>query len=123
MKKVLVIECDGELRSALVNWLTLENFDVTKAEDNELGFQLAQEQPFDVVIWDADTLTLREFALLKDLHESQQGGNFFLVLLISKFSNLTYALNLGADGYLLKSLDLDRLLHMLTASLRETVGV
>ncbi|UBF29306.1 response regulator [Kovacikia minuta CCNUW1] len=124
MKRVLVIECDGELRSALVNWLTLENFDVVKTEDNEVGFQLAQEQPFDVVIWDAATLTMRELALLRSLHETQnQGRNFILILLVSKSSNLTYALNLGADGYLLKSLVLDKLLNLLTANLKEPVGV
>jgi len=115
--RVLVVEDDAKVLSALARGLTLEGYDVEAAEDGPSGLALAQTRPPDVVVLD---VMLPGMSGLEVCDRLRRTGSPPILLLTARDSiaDRVAGLDRGADDYLVKPFAFDELLARLRALLR-----
>jgi len=110
-KKILVIEDDNLFREVLSELLSLEGYEVIQAADGEEGWEKLKEIP-DVVLLDRIMPKMDGIELLKKIREDPYYSAIPVVLLtgISEEESQVEGLVLGADDYLVKTLNTEILL-------------
>ncbi len=119
MKKILVIEDDEEIRLMMSLFLTSQKFEVTLAENGRVGLELAKKLKPDLILSDINMPELNGYELLKALREDVAIANIKFVFVTSEVDMDGYclALELGADDYLTKPIDLKHLLRAIAIHL------
>ena len=69
MPHILIVEDDRAIARIEKDYLELNGFQVTLAEDGETGRKLALQQPFDLILLDVMLPKLDGFTLLQHLRE------------------------------------------------------
>lgn len=112
MKKILVIEDDEAFRSTLCDFLSLFDFEVIDAEDGLIGLKLATEQQPDLIICDVNMPGINGYEVLKEVRSNEATVKTPFLFLTSETDaeKRAYALKLGANAYLNKSVQLNELL-------------
>ena len=103
-KKILIIEDDRALQSALVEILTKEGYETESAFDGEEGVQKAEAGKPDLILLD---LILPKKDGFEALAEIKNGSNKNIPVLIltnlEEIDNVQKALDLGAKTFMVKS--------------------
>lgn len=116
--RLLVIEDELPMRTALVETLSAEGYRVRSAADGVSGLELACTEPFDLVLLDVMMPGLDGFAVCKELRKR---GRLFPVLMLTakgQVDDRVDGLDSGADDYLVKPFSLKELLARVRALLR-----
>ncbi len=110
-KKILVIEDDNLFREVLSELLSLEGYGVIQAADGEEGWEKLKEIP-DVVLLDRVMPKMDGIELLKKIREDPYYSAIPVVVLtgMSEEESQLEGLALGADDYLVKTLNTEILL-------------
>ena len=110
-KKILVIEDDNLFREVLSELLSLEGYEVIQAADGEEGWEKLKEIP-DVVLLDRVMPKMDGIELLKKIREDPYYSAIPVVVLtgMSEEESQLEGLALGADDYLVKTLNTEILL-------------
>ena len=125
--RLLVVENDSEVLSALRRGLTLEGYEVDVAEDGPSALRLVQDRPPDVAILEVMLPGMSGLDLCDRLRRhTMAGGNasgppaFPILLLTARDSvqDRVAGLDRGADDYMVKPFAIDELLARLRALLR-----
>jgi two-component system, OmpR family, KDP operon response regulator KdpE len=114
--KILVVEDDRALRTALVSALQSGGYEVEFAADGSAGVQALSAKPYDVVLLDIGLPFVDGWHLLATLE-----GRRASVIVISARgdqADKVRALDMGADDYLAKPFGSDELLARIRAVLR-----
>ncbi|MGC4015137.1 MAG: response regulator transcription factor [Luteolibacter sp.] len=116
--RLLVIEDELPMRTALVETLSSEGYRVRSAVDGVAGLELACTEPFDLVLLDVMMPGLDGFAVCKELRK--RGRSFPVLMLTAKgqVDDRVDGLDSGADDYLVKPFSLRELLARVRALLR-----
>lgn len=119
-KKVLIIEDDDIFRGNIFDFLELENFQVLSAADGEIGLELVKEQQPDLILCDINMPNINGYQVLKKLRENSETANlpFIFITESADYDSRSYALQLGANGYLNKTVSLKDLLVVIEAELK-----
>lgn len=120
--KVLVVEDDKKIATAVKRGLEAEGFGVEVAFDGDDGLWLAQESAFDLIVLDIMLPGRNGFQICADLRER---GNWRPILMLTaKDGDLdeAEALDTGADDYLTKPFSFAVLVARVRALLRRTTG-
>lgn len=109
--RLLVVDDEPGLRTALKAYLEDEGFAVTTANDGEEGVQKAQELLPDVVISDVMMPRLDGYGLLKKLREDERLGGTPVIFLTAKgmTADRIAGFQAGCDDYIPKPFDPDEL--------------
>ena len=109
--RVLLVDDEPGLRTAVQTYLQDEGFDVTIAVDGEEGWQKAQQLLPDVVISDVMMPRCDGYALLKRLREDERLGGTPVIFLTAKGMTIdrTQGYEAGVDDYIPKPFDPDEL--------------
>ena len=112
MKKVLVIDDDEPIRLNLSDLLTQEDFEVIDAPNGIQGLQLAFEKPPDLIICDVNMPDIDGFQVLRKIRENLATAQIPFIFLSAGDDTLyrQQALQLGANNYLSKPMNLLKLL-------------
>ncbi len=104
MTKILVIEDNPEILGNIVDLLEAEEFDAIGAPNGRIGVELAQQQPFDLVLCDVMMPELDGYGVLTTLRQSEQTANIPFIFLTAKGerTDLRHGMTLGADDYITK---------------------
>lgn len=105
-KKILIIEDDQFLREFYQELLQSEGFSVDVAADGEVGFQKAHMGGFNLILLDLMLPKKDGLQILRDLKINPPvSGNGPIVVLtnLGQDAIINQCLNLGAQGYLIKS--------------------
>jgi DNA-binding NarL/FixJ family response regulator len=109
--RLLVVDDEPGLRTALKAYLEDEGFAVTTANDGEEGVQKAQELLPDVVISDVMMPRLDGYGLLKQLRADERLGGTPVIFLTAKgmTADRIAGFQAGCDDYIPKPFDPDEL--------------
>lgn len=104
-KRLVVIEDDEVLSSTLQKSLKEAGFSVTLAKDGKEGLQTVQEQAPDLVLLDILLPGLSGLDVLAKLKQEEKTKDIPVLILsqLSDQDNISRAISLGAQGYLVKS--------------------
>ncbi len=116
--RLLVIEDEAPMRTALVETLRAEGYRVLSAADGPAGLELACTEPFDLLLLDVMMPGLDGFALCRELRK--RGRDLPVLMLTAKgqIDDRVAGLDSGADDYLVKPFSLRELLARVRALLR-----
>ena len=123
MGRILVIDDDTELCELLTDYLRPEGMEITPVHDGEQGLQLAvsEEGHYDLIILDIVLPGIDGFEVLQRLRSQFDTPVLVLTALDEEVDRIR-ALEMGADGYLLKPFNPRELIARARAILRRTKG-
>jgi DNA-binding NtrC family response regulator len=110
MPKILIIDDERPIRSALKEILEYEKFDVDEAEDGQIGLELITKNTYDIVLCD---IKMPRMDGMEVLEKAQEAGHEMPIVMISGHGNVETAvesLKNGAYDFIQKPLDLNRIL-------------
>ena len=118
--RILVVEDEHPMRRNLVTILKMERFDVLEADDGGKGLAAAREHGPDLIFCDITMPGLDGHGLLRELRAEPQTASIPLVFLTARGdkNDLRTGMNLGADDYLVKPVQVDELLQVIRTRLR-----
>lgn len=119
MKKILLIEDDKLFRSIICQLLIRKPYQVTTAENGQVGLRLAAELEPDLIISDMYMPYLDGDEVLKQLRANVKTANIPFILLTSEDDSdmRSYGLRLGANDYLVKPFKFSELLNAIARQL------
>jgi nitrogen regulation protein NR(I) len=110
--KILLVEDDPQIVTALTRVLGDEGYDVTHAVDGPKGLSLATAEPCDLVITDFKLPGLSGMDLVQKLHDAQPRLPVILMTAHGTTDTAIEATKLGAYDYLLKPFEMPDLLAL-----------
>ncbi|WP_367874883.1 response regulator transcription factor [Luteolibacter sp. Populi] len=116
--RLLVIEDEAPMRTALVETLKAEGYRVMAAADGISGLELACTESFDLVLLDVMMPGLDGFALCRDLRKRERTMPVLMLTAKGQVDDRVEGLDSGADDYLVKPFSLRELLARVRALLR-----
>lgn len=104
MKKILVIEDEGETLQNLVLMLEMEGFKAFSAPNGRAGLNVARREMPDVILCDVSMPELDGYGVLEALRADRATVSIPFIFLTAKGDkrDLRMGMNLGADDYLTK---------------------
>ena len=122
MPKVLIVEDDAAMATALKDGFTYEGYDVELARDGEAGLKLARAGAPDVVVLDVMLPKMSGLDVCKRLRS--EGSALPIIMLTARGQEIdkVLGLKLGADDYLTKPFGFMELMARVEALLRRTSG-
>ena len=124
-KKILIIEDHNQMRQLIERHLKKEGYVVLGAADGTQGLALAKEHVPDIIISDIVMPGLNGYEVLKEIRADLHTTHIPLLFISSKddASEIRHAMNLGADDYLAKPIQIKELLHAVHARLHKSALV
>ena len=116
--RLLVIEDERKIARVITESLKREKYAVDAAYDGEEGFNLADSQPYDLLIVDRMLPRLEGTEIVKKLRENGKNMPILFLTALSTTEDKTLGLDAGADDYLTKPFAIDELLARVRALLR-----
>lgn len=116
--RLLVIEDERKIARVITESLKREKYAVDAAYDGEEGFNLADSQPYDLLIVDRMLPGLEGMEIVKKLRENGRSMPILFLTALSTTEDKTLGLDVGADDYLTKPFAIDELLARVRALLR-----
>ncbi|MGD1905619.1 MAG: PAS domain-containing protein [Leptolyngbyaceae cyanobacterium] len=116
--KILVVEDDPRVLESLQHLLSSYHYAVDTASDGEAGWQMADSFGYDLIVLDVRLPKLDGVKLCRQLRE--QGSKIPILLLTGQDGGHQKALSLnaGADDYVVKPFDAEKLIARIQALLR-----
>ncbi|AFZ30825.1 response regulator receiver modulated diguanylate cyclase [Gloeocapsa sp. PCC 7428] len=116
--KVLLVEDDPSISECFATTLTAHRYTVDIAADGQLGFDLALQGEYDIILLDVILPKLNGLSVCQQLR--QQGCKTPILMLTAKDTNedVIAGLNAGADDYITKPCDAEHFLARVRALLR-----
>jgi len=118
MRKILIVEDDAAMAVALRDGFKYKGYSVQVAADGQVGFRLAAEKHFDLIILDVMLPKVSGLDVCKQLRDS--GTDIPIILLTARGQEIdkVMGLELGADDYVTKPFSFMELVARVEAVLR-----
>jgi DNA-binding response OmpR family regulator len=118
MERILIIEDEIAMRTALADLLTAENYRVLTAADGEAGLQRALSEKPELILLDVMMPKLDGFAVCAELRRLTCETPVLMLTAKSQIEDRVTGLDAGADDYLVKPFSTEELLARVRALLR-----
>lgn len=104
-KKILIVDDEADLRSALGSALKAEGYTVVEAVDGEEGLAMAVKEKPDLILLDLIMPKLDGFGMMEQLREDSWGKDAKVVLLsvLEDVDTISKVLNRGGYDYIVKT--------------------
>lgn len=119
---IVVVDDEQGIRDTLEEYLTLQGYRVSCAEDGEALRRIVEEQEIDLVVLDITMPGEDGLSLARFLRETRQVGIIMLTAAGDVVDRIV-GLEMGADDYLGKPVDLRELLARVKAVLRRSAAI
>jgi DNA-binding response OmpR family regulator len=120
MERVLIIEDETPIRTALADLLASEDYRVLTAADGESGLKRALAEKPDLILLDVMLPRLDGFALCAELRRLANDVPVLMITAKGQIEDRVEGLDAGADDYLIKPFSTEELLARMRALLRRT---
>ena len=118
--RILLVEDDAELASALSRVLSDEQYEVVVLARGDQGLATAQAQPFDIVLTDLRLPGLNGLELVRQLHAHRPRLPIILMTAHGTTETAIEATKLGAYDYLLKPFEMEELLDLVSKAVESS---
>lgn len=120
-KKILVIEDEINIAETLADILELKGFEVRTAPDGETGFSMAVEEQPDLILCDVMMPKMDGYEVLEAVRNHQQMTQVPFIFLTAKDHSQDFrtGMNLGADDYLTKPVEIETLVRTIENRLKK----
>lgn len=116
--KVLLVDDEIQLTSALKVILTKNNYSVDCANDGETGLDMALTGIYDVIVLDVMMPKMNGFEVVEELRKSKTSTPIIMLSAKTEATDIVEGLNLGADDYLSKPFNTNELIARINALTR-----
>lgn len=118
-KKILLVDDEKDLVETVAFRLTVSGYDVFIAYDGEEALDKAKEKP-DLILLDVMMPKMNGFQTIEKLKENSQTKDIPVIMLTAKsqIDDVTKAINLGAEDYIVKPFDHIAMLGKIKKALR-----
>ncbi|MEP6663036.1 MAG: response regulator transcription factor [Verrucomicrobiota bacterium] len=120
MSRILIIEDELPMRTALEDCLREEGYRVLSAANGETGLRRAQEEKPDLVLLDVMMPRLDGYAAAAELRRLENAVPILMLTAKGQIEDRVAGLDAGADDYLVKPFSTDELLARVRAMLRRS---
>ncbi len=117
--RILVVDDEKAVRSALTVNLSKEGFQVSSAQNAEEALSALQDSPVDMVISDVAMPGMGGIALLEQIKENWPEVRVVVMTGYGSVSDAVHAMKSGADDYIIKPVSKDALLLIVHRALKE----
>jgi len=118
MERILIIEDETPMRTALADLLTGEGYRALTAADGESGLERALAETPDLILLDVMMPKLDGFAVCAELRRLANDVPVLMLTAKGQIEDRVTGLDAGADDYLVKPFSTDELLARVRALLR-----
>jgi len=122
MPKVLIVEDDESMGTALRDGFSYEGYEVAFATDGAAGLRMAEEQSPDLVILDVMLPKMSGFDVCKAIRASGSAVPIIMLTARGQEIDKVLGLKLGADDYVTKPFGFMELMARVEALLRRASG-
>lgn len=121
MHKILVVEDSKSIRDEICQILQFEGFDVIWAENGARGLEQAKTALPNLILSDISMPILSGYQLLAELQKSSTTESIPFIFLSGKneLPDLRKGMNMGADNYLVKPVNIDELIKVVKHKLKK----
>ncbi len=119
--RMLIIEDEQDLASALARGLRKHQYAVDIAADGEQGYEMAQINDYDLLILDLNLPGMDGLEVCRRLRSEKPSLLILMLTARVRLNERVTGLDLGADDYLSKPFHLDELMARIRALLRRDV--
>ena len=120
-ESILVVDDDVDVRKSLSSILSKEGYSVETVENGKKATRISEKSRFDIALIDIKLPDMEGTELLHWLKENQPHMIKIVITGFPTLENAMETVNEGADGYILKPFDTEKLLEMIRKHLkRET---
>ncbi|HVR54157.1 MAG TPA: response regulator transcription factor [Pseudorhodoferax sp.] len=119
--KLLLIEDNAELAHWLASLLRAQDFVVDQVEDGHAADQLLRGHRYDAVLLDLNIPQLSGKGVLRRLRERQDGVPVLVLTASDSLDQKVLCLEIGADDYLVKPVEIRELVARIKALVRRQV--
>ena len=116
--RLLIIEDERKIARVIAEALKRETYAVDAVHDGEEGFNLADSQPYDLLIVDRMLPGMEGAEIVKKLRKNGKNMPILFLTALGTTEDKTFGLDAGADDYLVKPFAIDELLARVRALLR-----
>ena len=120
MQRILIIEDERPMRTALADLLTAEGYRTLAAADGERGLELALAEKPDLILLDIMMPKLDGFAVCAELRRLAVAVPVLMLTAKGQIEDRVNGLDAGADDYLVKPFSTEELLARVRALLRRS---
>ncbi len=120
--RILIVEDEATLRSALERALIEAGHLVDGAQDGETGLYMGREYPVDVAVVDLGLPKLDGLEVIKRWREEGRGFPILILTARGRWDEKVAGLEAGADDYLVKPFHTEELMARLNALWRRAAG-
>src|SRR5215475_2196031 len=118
MERILIVEDELPMRTALSDVLTAEGYRVLSAADGESGLRRAIEEKPDIILLDIMMPKLDGYAVCTELRRLSNPVPILMLTAKGQVEDRVTGLDVGADDYLVKPFSTEELLARVRALLR-----
>lgn len=119
-RRVLVIEDEQKIRTALTDFLEFHGFKATEASDGQEAERIVSEGKFDLILLDLMLPTISGEQLCTNWRQNGLQTPIIMVTAKGQEKERIKGLDLGADDYITKPFSLEEMLARINAVLRRT---
>ena len=120
MQRILIIEDELAMRTALKDCLEAEDYRILTAADGQAGLERAIKEKPDLILLDIMMPKLDGYALCAELRRLNNPVPVLMLTAKGQIEDRVTGLDAGADDYLVKPFSTDELLARVRALLRRT---
>ena len=117
-ESILVVDDDAEVRKTLSSILSNEGYLVETVENGKKAIRVSEESRFDMALIDIKLPDMEGTELLRRLKEKQPHMVKIIITGFPTLENAMETVNEGANGYILKPFDVEKLLEMIRKHLK-----
>ena len=116
--RILVVDDEESIREVLQIMLKKEGYDVTLAEDGQVGMDLFKKKSFDLVIADMQMPNKTGIELLKEVMQFDPSMTFMMITAVGTAETAVEAMKIGAYDYITKPFKIDEVRINIANALR-----
>lgn len=116
MTTILVIDDDKKYRTGLMEFLSLEHYQILEAENGEVGLEMIHQHSPDLILCDVDMPVMNGIEVLRSTKSDPISAKIPFIIMTGRNDEWRSktAQDLGVTAYLVKTVAIEELLIMIT---------